>query len=90
MALLEAMSVGIPCIATAVGGVPKVIDNGIDGLLISPRDIQGLTEAILILKRDKGFRKKIAKSGVNKIKRTFNVNDWCHKIEEQYNLIIND
>jgi glycosyltransferase involved in cell wall biosynthesis len=44
--LLEAMATGTPVIATAVGGVPELIRNGVDGLLIAPGDAPALASAI--------------------------------------------
>jgi glycosyltransferase involved in cell wall biosynthesis len=46
IALLEAMSMCCPCIATEVGDVPKIITNGVDGLLVEPYNSQMLAEAI--------------------------------------------
>jgi glycosyltransferase involved in cell wall biosynthesis len=61
MALLEAMSAGLPCVATAVGGIPDVI-NAQNGILVQPRDSDALAEAMIRiattpqLRRDMGTR----------------------------------
>lgn len=52
MALLEAMSWGLPAIATAVGGVPEMITHEVDGLLIPPGDTEALAAAISRLMSD--------------------------------------
>lgn len=44
--IIEAFSVGIPVIATTVGGIPEIVENGINGILIPPHDSQALTQAI--------------------------------------------
>jgi len=46
-ALLEAMAAGRPCIATKVGGIPDVLDNGELGMLISSKDADALAEAMI-------------------------------------------
>jgi glycosyltransferase involved in cell wall biosynthesis len=88
LALLEAMAAGIPVIASAVGGVPKVIENGVDGILLPSGDSQELSKAIIKIKRDDVLRKKIAVAGVNKIKNEYDIKKWCQKIESQYNLML--
>lgn len=45
--LLEAMASRVPVIATTVGGIPEIVRNGETGTLIEPKDIEGLTKAIL-------------------------------------------
>ena len=46
ISLLEAMQAGLPCVATRVGGVPGVLDDGINGVLVEPSDPQGLAVAL--------------------------------------------
>jgi|GEM_PF-5654297 len=45
-ALLEAMAVGLPCVATAVSGIPEVLRDGLDGILVAPRDSGALGRAL--------------------------------------------
>ena len=63
MVILEAMSLAIPVIATDVGGVPEVIDDGINGIIIPPRNVDALAKAILLLMNNQELRTKIAKNG---------------------------
>lgn len=56
MAILEAMSWGLPVITTPVGGIPEVIENGKTGLLITPGHIQELTAAMQSLIENPSFR----------------------------------
>jgi glycosyltransferase involved in cell wall biosynthesis len=57
MALLEGMASGLPLIATAVGAVPTVVQNGRTGLLVPPENLKELTAAILSLLQDPASRK---------------------------------
>jgi glycosyltransferase involved in cell wall biosynthesis len=51
IALLEAMATGVPCVATSVGGVPEVVDNGNEGLLVPAGDSSAMADALLTLVR---------------------------------------
>lgn len=56
MSLLEAMSVGLPVVATRVGGVPEMVDDGHTGLLVEPQDPVGLADALNRLLADGPLR----------------------------------
>lgn len=61
--LMEAMAMGIPCVTTNIAGIPELIRDGIDGLLVAPSDLDGLVEALSRLIGDMSLRERIAKSG---------------------------
>jgi len=56
VSLLEAMSTGLPCIATSVGGIPEWIADNINGLLIPPWDYESIAQSIIVLAKDKEKR----------------------------------
>ncbi len=84
MALLEAMSMKIPIVATAVGGVPKVIKHGINGLLVTPCDYKEISEAILLIKNDPSLKDRLIIEAYKTIEKSFNIDEWCKKIEKEY------
>src|SRR5690606_18209745 len=45
--ILEAMAAGLPIVASRIGGIPDVIEDGVNGILIRPGDIDGLVDALL-------------------------------------------
>jgi len=51
-ALLEAMSCGLPCVATRVSGSEDIIRHGVNGLLVEPEDYQEMAQALLLLLRN--------------------------------------
>ncbi|MBN1433557.1 glycosyltransferase family 4 protein [Candidatus Fermentibacterales bacterium] len=60
MAIAEAMARGLPVVATAVGAVPELVKDGVNGLLVEPRDTGGLADAISTLSADVQLRRRIS------------------------------
>jgi glycosyltransferase involved in cell wall biosynthesis len=56
MALLEAMAWGLPVVTTPVGGIPDVVTDGEEGLLIKPGDVDGLRAALAVIIGDDARR----------------------------------
>ena len=65
--VLEALHCGLPVIATPVGGIPDIIVNGVNGMLIKPDDPLELKNAILLLLADKNLRLSFARNSVNEL-----------------------
>lgn len=60
VAILEAMTAGVPVIASNVGGIPEMVLHEETGLLVSPGDIEGLTDAILRIRTDREFALRLS------------------------------
>ncbi len=84
MSLLEAMAYGIPVVASAVGGVPKIIDSGKTGILVSPGRPKEIRDNIVRLYDNPSLRNKIGKAGQQKVKEEFDVESWARQIEAEY------
>jgi glycosyltransferase involved in cell wall biosynthesis len=67
--LVEALALGVPAIATAVGGNPEVITNGTDGLLIPAGDTPALTSAIEKVLSDEGLHARVSAQAKESAKR---------------------
>jgi glycosyltransferase involved in cell wall biosynthesis len=61
--IVEAMALRIPVVATAVGGIPDVVNDGECGRLIAPGDVDGLAAALIELGRDEALRRKLGEAG---------------------------
>lgn len=60
---LEAMSVGVPVVASAVGGLPEVVPHGVAGFLHASRDVDGMSASILKLFADARLREEMGRAG---------------------------
>lgn len=91
VSLLEAMSWQVPVISTRVGGIPELVREGIDGLLIEAGDRAALSLAIITLAKDPDLRKKMGVTARNHIEGMFSRQIVLPKIEALYgSLIIRD
>jgi len=80
---LESMSVGTPVIATRVGGLPEIIKDGINGLLVEP-EIQEIADAIERIYLDKKLAKKMALKGQEVVRNQFSMARFANQIREEY------
>jgi glycosyltransferase involved in cell wall biosynthesis len=64
---MEAMAMEIPCITTMITGVPELIENGKNGLLVPASDSEGLTQAIKQLAENPALRQQLGKAGRLKV-----------------------
>ncbi|WP_422925475.1 glycosyltransferase [Singulisphaera sp. PoT] len=74
LAILEAWAVGLPVIATRVGGIPRLLDEGRDGILIDPNDEQALTSSLLAVLSDPEHARKLGEAGRRRAEADF---DTC-------------
>jgi glycosyltransferase involved in cell wall biosynthesis len=72
-AIMEAMALGLCPVATAVGGTPELIRNGVDGLVVPPGDAAALASAIRRVADDAALRRRLACSARERILRDFTI-----------------
>ncbi len=84
MTLLEAMSRGVPIIATRVGGMPDLIRDGETGILVSPEDPVALKDAILRLLADPSEARALGARGRSMVRQEYAVGPWARRIESLY------
>ena len=83
--LLEAMACKKPVVGSNVGGVPYLIDNNINGLLVPPENPQALADAIIKILNNKILAKQMGENGYNKIKENFTWGIQVNKLIKVYN-----
>ena len=83
-AVLEAMAAGLPVAATAVGGVPEVVVDGVTGVLVPPGEPATLAEAVAGLLGDKELRRRMGEAGQRRIEECFSVERTVERTEALY------
>lgn len=83
-ALLEAMAMGLPCIATKAGGIPEIITNGKNGVLIPPAEPSAIAEAILHLAEKPHEARALAASAQKTFFQMFTLNRMVSEYENVY------
>lgn len=68
MVLLEGMAFGLPALATPVGGIPHLVEDGVTGSLVPPGDVERIAEAIEALARDPEGRKRMGGVAASRVR----------------------
>jgi glycosyltransferase involved in cell wall biosynthesis len=82
MAVLEAMACGVPAVATAVGGVPEMIDNGVTGYVVAPRDSPALADALIKTLRDPGRAAAMGRAARQRVESAFSLDRSVRRAAE--------
>ena len=90
IALLEAMALGLPSVATAVGGVPEVIENGVDGFLVPRKDVDAIADRILKLVDDSNLRRSFSLAAKKKVASRFTIGRVIEATEAIYTRVLQD
>jgi colanic acid/amylovoran biosynthesis glycosyltransferase len=81
VAIMEAMSCGIPVVATNLGGVPELIDHNHDGYLVPPKSATVLANAIDALVSDPDLEQRFSEAGRAKVTKNFNSDLSANKLK---------
>lgn len=88
LSLIEGMCLGKPCVGTDTGGIPEVIRDGENGLLVPVREPEELAEAILKLIKSPELRKTMGEKGKEIMAQNFKADAMTRKIEGVYEALI--
>jgi glycosyltransferase involved in cell wall biosynthesis len=86
--VLEAMAMGIPVIATSVGGVPELIHSGVDGIMVPPGDSKAIALSIIELAGDANQRDKLAEAARSTVGKFFMYEKQLASLETVYRRFI--
>jgi glycosyltransferase involved in cell wall biosynthesis len=84
MSVLEAMSYGLPIVSTRVGGIPELVENNANGMLVEPGNSPQLVQAIRQLADDEALRQKMGKRSREIIEQRFSLAAHIEAIKKVY------
>lgn len=84
MSLLEAMAAACPVVATRVGGIPDLITDGVDGLLVPPGDPHALAAALQRILRDRAFAQELGNAARQTIANRYAAERSLERLEQIY------
>jgi L-malate glycosyltransferase len=84
LSLLEAMSFGVPSVSTAVGGIPEVVQSGINGMLAPAGDADALARGVEFLLRDKPERERLGRAAKIQAREQFSAAAIVPRYEDLY------
>lgn len=87
-AVLEAMAMGRPVIATAVGGLPEVVADGVTGVLVPPGDDEALARAIATLSADPALRRRMGSAGAARVAAEFSESTMIDEYEAAFRAVL--
>ena len=90
MSILEAMGYGLPIISTNVGGIPTLVDNGVNGFLFDPGDYNGMAEKIKFLLLNDNIRKKQGDKSKNIAESVFSYDAHIDGLLRIYDQVLNE
>jgi len=82
--ILEAMAARVPIVATRVGGIPDVLDQGACGLLVEPGDVSGLTHALIRALQDDALRVQLVDSAFRRFEGEYSLEHMAERMSEVY------
>jgi L-malate glycosyltransferase len=87
---LEAMACGVPCIGTDVGGIPEVIEDGVNGFICEVGDINRIADKAVSLLKDRILYEKFSDEAISVVREKFNAELVVGQYEKIYYKLLSD
>ena len=84
LVLVEAMAMSLPIVATRVGGIPEVVEDGKTGILVAPGNPQAMADAVERIYHNRQWGRELGWAGYEKARNTFDVRVVAEKYEQLY------
>ncbi|MGQ9618626.1 MAG: glycosyltransferase family 4 protein [Candidatus Aminicenantia bacterium] len=88
--LLDAMASKLPIVATRTGGIPEAVEDGVNGILVPPRDPSALAEAIYKLYKNRELLNDLGEKGYERVKNMFSVERMVENTINLYNKLLKE
>ncbi len=88
VSLIEAMAAGRPVVATRTGGVPDLVEDGVNGYLVEPDQPAAMAEAVLALLEDPGRREAFGDAGRQRVYPAFSADRLLRDIDVLYGALL--
>jgi glycosyltransferase involved in cell wall biosynthesis len=86
--LLDAMACARPIVATNAGGIPEVVEDGVTGMLVPPRDHHRLASAIVELLKNPDLRDRFGRAGFERLQQRFTLERMVNATAEVYAAVV--
>ncbi len=86
--ILEAMALGKPVVATAVGAIPEVIEDGTTGRLVPPANPDALADELRRLVADRALRERYGRAGRERVEQLFDQRNQIKQVEALYTQLL--
>ena len=84
LVLLEAFACGVPAVANAIGGIPEVVEDGVNGFLVELGDVQAVADRVTQLLSDSDLHQQMKEHAIQTVQKNFNSKDIVNQYEELY------
>ncbi|HMM73122.1 MAG TPA: glycosyltransferase family 4 protein, partial [Rhodocyclaceae bacterium] len=83
-AVTQALGLGRPVVATRVGGVPELVEDGVSGKLVEPEDVAGMARALATLAGDAALRRRMGEAGREHVRADYSLATMLDRTEALY------
>lgn len=84
LAIVEGMAAGLPIVASRIGGIPEVVRDGENGILVEAGDVKALANGLLTLLSDEAIRKRFGEASMERVRANFLLSDTLRKTQAIY------
>ena len=88
--MVEAQSQGLPVVATQISGIPELVEDRVNGLLVNERDTAALTNALIKIITSPDLRQRLGRAGQDKVVNQFEMNASFGRLEQNLRKLVSD